>query len=177
MVAAAKTLEPSIPRPGRAGECPVCLASNLGWLLSQVHYAFASEQGSALAPLEISPRAYCVLSSAMSGELTQTELAQLTGLDKTTMVVLLDELEEAGLAERRPSAADRRARIIAVTKKGERRVAEAEKVLAGVQSDVLGTLSARERDAFVSVLNKLVSERLSEPAEGGPPMRRREPKP
>ena len=71
----------------------------------------------------------------MSGELTQTELKQLTGLDKTTMVVLLDELEEDGLAERRPSAADRRARIIAVTKNGERRVAEAEKVLAGVQSD------------------------------------------
>jgi MarR family transcriptional regulator for hemolysin len=177
MVVTTKAPEVNVPGTGLDVDCPSCLTTNLGWLLSQAYYAFASEQGSVLAPLEISPRAYCVLSSALTAERTQTELAQLTGLDKTTMVVTLDELEEAGLAERKPSATDRRARVVAVTKKGERRVAEAQKLLTKVQSDVLETLSGREREAFVAALNKLVRERLSHPVEGGPPMRRRAPAP
>ena len=63
----------------------------------------------------------------MRGEYTQTELARIVGLDKTTMVVTLDELEAAGLAERRPSATDRRARVVAVTKAGERKVRQADR--------------------------------------------------
>ena len=54
----------------------------------------------------------------MTGEFTQTEIARMVGLDKTTMVVTVDELEAAGLAERRPSSTDRRARVIEVTKDG-----------------------------------------------------------
>ena len=41
----------------------------------------------------------------MQGEYTQTELVRMVGLDKTTMVVTLDQLEAEGLAERRPSPA------------------------------------------------------------------------
>ena len=55
-------------------------------------------------------------------EKTQGALAAEAALDKTTMVVTVDELERAGLAERRPSTTDRRVRIIAVTPEGERLV-------------------------------------------------------
>ncbi|MEK8105286.1 MarR family winged helix-turn-helix transcriptional regulator [Micromonospora sp. M12] len=41
-------------------------------------------------------------------------------MDKTTMVVTLDQLERAGLAERRPVPTDRRARLVAVTPAGRR---------------------------------------------------------
>ena len=102
---------------------PDVLAQNLCWLLSQASYALATELTAALEDLGISPRSHCVLSTAMTGELTQTELAQAVGLDKTTMVVTIDELETAGLAERRPSQTDRRARVIGVTKAGQRKVA------------------------------------------------------
>ena len=77
-----------------------------------------------LAGLGISPRAPLrARERRWRGELTQSQLAELCALDKTTMVVTLDELERAGLAERRPSSTDRRARIIAVTEAGERIVA------------------------------------------------------
>ncbi len=49
----------------------------------------------------------------MESEQTQIRLAERCALDKTTMVVTGDELERSGLAERRPSPTDRRARIIA----------------------------------------------------------------
>src|SRR5881275_1539607 len=99
-----------------------CFAGNLAWLLYRAHWALASELTAALAPLGVSARGYHVLRAALSGEHTQRELAEMVGLDKTTMVVTVDELERDGLAERLPSPHDRRARIIAVTKAGQRKV-------------------------------------------------------
>jgi len=93
------------------------------------------------------------------------------------MVVTVDELEEAGLAERRPSTTDRRARVISVTNAGERKVGEARALMDKIQSDVLTTLPARERKVFLEALGSLVQDRLSEPAECTPPLRRREPRP
>jgi DNA-binding MarR family transcriptional regulator len=157
-------------------ESTKCFSKNLGWLLKQASYALSTELVAALAPVEVSPRGYHVLAAALTGEHTQTELAQLVGLDKTTMVVTIDELEEAGLAKRLPSSRDRRARVIAVTKAGERKVAEAREVIDRVQDDVLASLPARERTGLLDALNRLVSERLSEAVECNPPLRRREPR-
>src|SRR5437763_2538211 len=153
-----------------------CFAGNLAWLLYRAHWALASELTAALAPLGVSARAYHVLRAALSGEHTQTELAEMVGLDKTTMVVALDELERTGLAERHFAPEDRRARIIAVTAAGKRKLAEAEKVKERVQAEVLGELSAREGAALMDALAKLVEGRLAEQVECTPPLRRRAPR-
>jgi MarR family transcriptional regulator, transcriptional regulator for hemolysin len=152
------------------------LAANLGWLLSRASYVLATEIAAGLEEYGVSPRGHCVLSTAMTGEHTQSELARMVGLDKTTMVVTVDELEKAGLAKRVPSSTDRRAHVIAVTKAGERKVAEGEEVVSRIQADVLSTLPARERKAFVESLSRLVGERLCEGAECAKPVRRREPR-
>jgi MarR family transcriptional regulator, transcriptional regulator for hemolysin len=152
------------------------LTGNLGWLLDQASHVYATEIAAALAPLGLGSRGYCVLASALWGDLTQTELAKLIGLDKTTMVVTVDELEGAGFAERKPSSGDRRTRVIAVTSAGEQKVGEAERIIERVQADVLDSLPAGERKAFVSALTRLVSDRLAEAVECRPPLRRREPR-
>jgi DNA-binding MarR family transcriptional regulator len=161
---------------GEAAEAPRCLAENLSWLLAQAHFALGSEINSSFGPLGISNRAYHVLQTASGGEYTQKALADFIGMDKTTMVVTIDELEEAGLAERRPSESDRRARVIAVTKAGERRVEQGQAIVDRIQKDVLGTLSAADRRVFLESLGTLVKDRLSEQLHCAP-MRRREPKP
>src|SRR5918996_3768115 len=92
--------------------------TDLALLLSQASHAIRVMLTAGLTELGISPRAHCVLSKAMGGELTQSQLAGLCGLDKTTMVVTIDELEQAGLAERRLSRSGRRAPIILVTPAG-----------------------------------------------------------
>jgi MarR family transcriptional regulator for hemolysin len=158
--------------PGRAPDSPESLAADLCWLLSRASHSLNTQLTAALTDLGVSPRANCVLSTAMTGEYTQTALAQAVGLDKTTMVVTIDELEAAGLAERRPADGDRRARIVAVTKAGERKVAEAKKIVAQIQAGVLDALPARERAKFVDALSVLVSERLAEPADCGHQVRR-----
>jgi MarR family transcriptional regulator for hemolysin len=152
------------------------LPGDLCWLLSRASYILTTEMTAALEDLGVSPRAHCVLSAAISGDHTQTELARMVGLDKTTMVVTLDELESAGLAERKPSKTDRRARVIAVTKTGARKVREAEAIAEGIRADVLDVLPAADREVFLSSLTKLVSERLNEPVQCAQPVRRRAPR-
>jgi MarR family transcriptional regulator for hemolysin len=152
------------------------LAENLSWLLSRASYTLSTELTAALEGLGISPRAFCVLTSASAGDHTQIELAEKVGLDKTTLVVTLDELENAGLARRRPSPEDRRARIIEVTPAGRRRIDEAKRIVDAIQADVLAALPARERRMFVGGLTRLVGDRLSTPVECSQPVRRRAPR-
>jgi MarR family transcriptional regulator, transcriptional regulator for hemolysin len=148
-------------------------AKDLCWLLSRASHALTTELTAALERTGVSPRAHTVLAAALTGEHTQIELARMVDLDKTTMVVTLDELEAAGLAERRPSATDRRARVIAVTKAGRRKVEEAEAVAERVRADVLSALPAEQREPFLDALAHLVTERLAEPTPCAQPVRRR----
>jgi DNA-binding MarR family transcriptional regulator len=152
---------------------PEALAENLGWLLSQASHVLKLHMTGALEEIGISPRDYHVLATAMNDQFTQIELAQAVGLDKTTMVVTLDELEAAGLAKRQPSEADRRARVVTVTKAGERKVAKAEEIVNRVQTEVLGELPAKERKAFLESLAQLVEECLAKPVACSQPPRRR----
>jgi MarR family transcriptional regulator for hemolysin len=149
------------------------LYANLCWLLTQASHTVTVEMTAAFERLGVSPRAHAVLTAATCGERTQTELAQLVGLDKTTMVVTLDELEAAGLAERRPSSSDRRVRTIVVTRAGQRLVREGERIADAFTDEVVGTLPARERRAFLDALTRLVSGRLATPASCQHPPRRR----
>jgi len=117
-MAVATTREEAVERTSSVDDCPGCLSDNLSWLLTQAHFNLVSEISVAFEPLGVSNRGYHVLATALTGEYTQKELAERIGLDKTTMVVTVDELERKGLAERRPSSTDRRARVISVTKAG-----------------------------------------------------------
>lgn len=165
----------STPESTKADVCPACLSDNLVWLLKQAHYALASELGTAFEPLGITPRGHAVLAAAMTGTLTQKELGEMVGLDKTTMVVTLDELEAAGLARRVSAPQDRRARVVEVTKAGAHKVGEADRVAERVQSDVLRSLGADSGAALLDGLCELVRNRLAE-SVACKGVRRREPR-
>jgi MarR family transcriptional regulator for hemolysin len=161
MAATAKPTEQPMPQDAPA---------DLGWLLWQASHVLKTQLTAALEEVGISPRDHHVLKKAMTGDLTQIDIAHAIGLDKTTMVVTLDELEKAGLARRRPSAKDRRARIVEVTPKGRRKVAQGEEIVERVQAEALGALSPDEREAFLAALCRLAS---ASPAECAQPVRRR----
>ena len=150
--------------------------TDLLFLLAQASHALATELTVRLAELGITPRSHCVLSRALEGELTQSQVAELCALDKTTMVVTLDALERDGLAERRPSSSDRRARIIGVTKEGERVVAAAEAIVALTYSDVLAALPERPARGVPRLPQPAGRGRLSHPPDCSKPPRRRAPR-
>ncbi len=154
-------------------EPPAPLASDLCWLLARASHALTTELTRAMEHKGLSPRAHSVLATAVTGTYTQIELAKLVGLDKTTMVVTLDELEAAGLAERQPLSGDRRVRVVAVTAAGKRKLREVEAIMERVREDVLASLQARDREPFLRGLATLACGRLSEPVACSQTVRRR----
>lgn len=144
---------------------------DLGLLLSQASRAIDVEMTARLAPLGITPRGFCVLAKARPGDRTQGQIATLANLDKTTMVATLDQLEIAGLARRSPSSVDRRARIVTVTKAGERMLARGQAVVDDVFADVLGGMPGGNRTAFLQGLERLATKE-GPPTAASAPRRR-----
>ena len=145
---------------------------DLSFLLNHTSHVLATRMTAAFAEIGITPREYCVLAHAMSGQYTQIELATIADLDKTTMLNSMDYLEREGYAERTPSPSDRRARIIAVTPAGARLVAEGNQIADRVHGEVLDALPTDQRDVLTSALGTLVTGVLAEPATSERPVRR-----
>ncbi|RSN05661.1 MarR family transcriptional regulator [Nonomuraea sp. WAC 01424] len=145
---------------------------DLSFLLDHTSHVLRTRMAAALAELGLTARMHCVLVHALEEERTQIQLAEIGDMDKTTMVVTVDALEKAGLAERRPSSTDRRARIIAVTEKGAEVARRSQEIVDGVHTAALGSLPGKEREALVRALNRLVTGHLETPAEAPQPVRR-----
>lgn len=139
--------------------------TDVSFLLQHTAHSLTTRMTAALAAIGMSPREHCVLAHAAQQDRTQAQLAELSDLDKTTMVVTVDQLERAGLAERVPSPSDRRARIIRVTAAGTEVVREGQAIVDQVHQDVLDALPAAERAVFVSALNLLATGHLADPVE------------
>ena len=147
--------------------------TDLMMLLHRTGHALETELTARLAEIGLTPRARCVLATALDAERTQSEIAELVDIDKTTMVVTLDALEAAGYAERKPSPTDRRARVVAVTESGRAISAKADDVYVEVVESVLGSLPDDERTGLVGGLTRLVEGRLSTPVACEKPPRKR----
>ena len=134
---------------------PEALASNICWLLSRANWLQKAELEAALMTTGLTTRQHQVLTAAMDADHTQTQLANILGLDKTTMMVTLDELERGGLAERRPVPSDRRARLVAVTAEGRKRLRKADKAFVEANERMLSRLPETERSVFLQALERL----------------------
>jgi MarR family transcriptional regulator, transcriptional regulator for hemolysin len=145
---------------------------DLAMLFALAAHSLQTELTARLEHLGLTPREQCVLIKALEGDRTQIQLAELCQLDKTTMVVTVDKLEQRGLVERRPAPKDRRARIIAVTEAGRELAEDGDALVQGIFADVLGSLPEDERDVFAAALARLVGERLADPPECVQPVRR-----
>ncbi|MGW0004017.1 MarR family winged helix-turn-helix transcriptional regulator [Nocardia grenadensis] len=151
---------------------PVRAEPDLSFLLDRTSHVLRTRMAAALAEIGLTARMHCVLVHALEEERTQAQLAAIGDMDKTTMVVTVDALERAGLAERRPSAADRRARIIAVTDKGREVAERSQRIVDGVHSATLGSLPAGEREVLVRALRNLTEGYLAEVVEAPSTARR-----
>ncbi|HEX8053729.1 MAG TPA: MarR family transcriptional regulator [Thermoleophilaceae bacterium] len=144
------------PRP----EPPV--AEFAGQLLFRLWRASHTRVADALATVGLTPSSFALLNviGAREGAIQQ-QLGAAMGIDPSTMVALIDELEREGLAQRRPSPTDRRARRIVITAKGRRRRERARKLVADTEDEVLHGLTAAERDELLALLRRAL--------EGAPP--------
>jgi DNA-binding MarR family transcriptional regulator len=88
------------------------------------------------------------------GQSSQANLSEALRLDRTNLVGLLNELEDAGLIERRRSPEDRRRHTVALTPTGSSRLAEMEKAVAGVEEKILAPLDFDQRVTLHALLQQ-----------------------
>ena len=109
----------------------------------------------ALTAAELRPRHLIAMTVLRDqGESGQADLAGTLQLDRTNLVGLLNELETAGLIERRRSPQDRRRHTVVLTPAGRERLAKVEFALMDAEGRVLGALDAEQRDALYVLLQQ-----------------------
>jgi DNA-binding MarR family transcriptional regulator len=87
---------------------------------------------------------------------SQAELSRRSGIYRSDMVGVLNELAERDLVERAPDPADRRRNVITISPRGRRHLRRLDKVLDDLHDQLLAPLSPAERDQFVQLLTRLL---------------------
>jgi MarR family transcriptional regulator, lower aerobic nicotinate degradation pathway regulator len=108
------------PRPERATDLPGDTSPfALGLMMRRAHDRAASELTAAVRPLGLGLRHFAVLIElSKQSPQSQRELGDKIGRDTAGMVRIIDDLEAAGYAVRRPHPSDRRIRAVELTPAG-----------------------------------------------------------
>jgi DNA-binding MarR family transcriptional regulator len=135
---------------------PEPLASAPGFLLSWNGQRMAFEFAKAMAPLGLKPPHFGVLTliDAHPGS-TQQELVTGSLIDPSSMVAVIDELEEMGLAERRRHPDDRRKHAVHLTARGRRKLERAREAAIKMAQQVFAPLEPDELETLRRLLRKL----------------------
>ncbi len=139
------------------------VAEFAGQLFFRLWRASHERTAHALSSIGLTPALFALLNvlGAREGAIQQ-QLSSDMGVDPSAMVTLIDELEDAGLAQRRRRPRDRRAWEVAITPKGRRTLQRARRLAGDVEDEVLGGLSAGDRTKLLALLRRALE---SSPAQ------------
>jgi len=133
----------------------VKVAEFAGQLFFRLWRAFHTRTAEALKTIGLTPALFALLNvlGARDGAIQQQLSAEM-GIDPSAMVSLIDELEDAGLAQRRRRPRDRRAWEVTITPQGRDTLTRARGLATQVQDDVLGGLAPEEREQLLTLLRR-----------------------
>jgi len=135
------------------------------WLLSRAALRSHRLLSEAFAAEGVRGYDYRVLATlAQHGSLSQTELGRIAEIDRSDVVASVDDLAAAQLVRRSVDARDRRRNSISLTARGPRVLARLDRVVAGVQDELLRSLSARQRAQLVTLLARVADDAAAAPA-------------
>jgi DNA-binding MarR family transcriptional regulator len=141
------------------------VAEFAGQLFFRLWRATHTRTAEALGSIDLSPALFALLNvlGARDGAIQQ-QLSSDMAIDPSAMVKLIDEAEQAGLAERRRRPRDRRAWEVVITPKGRRNLGRARQLVVQVEDDVLGGLTAEERRRLLALLRQALVSAPPQPA-------------
>jgi MarR family transcriptional regulator, lower aerobic nicotinate degradation pathway regulator len=138
---------PALP-PSMRGRVPFLL-----YRASQLSHSLANEM---LAAVALSARQVGILTMVTELEpMTQKSLADALQIDRTTMVALLDDLEDKGYVARQRHPRDRRAFLVQPTDSGHAAKDAAVRILDEQQRRFLAPLTPAERAQLSALLTRL----------------------
>jgi DNA-binding MarR family transcriptional regulator len=131
------------------------VAEFAGQLFFRLWRALHTRTADALRSMSLTPALFALLNvlGARDGAIQQ-QLSSDMGIDPSAMVKLINELEGAGLAERRRRPGDRRAWEVVITPEGRRTLQRSRQLAAQVEDEVLGGLDAGDRRQLLTLLRR-----------------------
>lgn len=99
--------------------------------------------------------AHVLMRLADEGATSQQALIQALEVDPSVLVAMLNDLEKAGLAERRRDPADRRRHIVEISPRGTRMVADVYAGIAAVEAELFARLDKSEIDTLHEMLARI----------------------
>ncbi len=136
---------------------PASLSNSAGFLLNMAARSIREKVTAALEPLGMTTQELGLLRILDGqGANTQQALCNKHNIDRTTMVQIVDRLEERQLVMRQQSTEDRRANLIHLTPRGRKTLAKANRLTKKQQEQFLMPLSETEWEALRQSLIKLL---------------------
>jgi DNA-binding MarR family transcriptional regulator len=134
------------------------LSKHTGFLLSRMGMVAMKQFSVRLEELGLNTRMWGALNVLdAEGAITQHKLGQSTGIDPSSMVSTIDELEHRGLVERRRHPTDRRAHALHITEQGHETLGRGRRLARSAQEDLLAPLDAAERQQLHELLARLAA--------------------
>jgi DNA-binding MarR family transcriptional regulator len=136
------------------------VAQNL-FLLKRLGMSAKEQSLEAYEAAGLHPYHYAILAALDRGaHETQGAIADALGYDKGQLVGLLDELEEAGLVERRRDTVDRRRHVVQMTPAGRKQLEQLRRLSRELEDEFFSSLSDGEREQLHGLLFRLAEQHL-----------------
>jgi DNA-binding MarR family transcriptional regulator len=128
-------------------------------LLHRAQQIAANESASALAAAGITLRQFSVL-AALSGNdgVSQSDLVNATGIDRSTLADMVARMEKAGLIKRVASKTDKRAKVVSLMAKGKKAYEKALPAVEKADAAIFEALPKTKQATLVSGLKDMVAE-------------------
>ena len=105
----------------------------------------------------LTPRQYAVLLTVAQNEgLNQTQLVELTGIDRSTLADIIRRMLKKGMLQRRRTRNDARAYSVKITEQGTRILKAHDPLARRVDERILASLAVAQHERFLQDLNAIV---------------------
>ena len=158
----------NLPEPARlsAPPCdplPEILATRVGFLLNRSAMRIREMTEDALAPLNIYAKHYALMAVVKAnGPTTQQAIGDILKIDRTTMVLLVDDAESKDLVLRNPHPTDRRCHVLSLSENGQKVFKEANRLVKKVENQFFNVLEKKEKEQLIGLLGKLFQDSKEE---------------
>ncbi|WP_236025253.1 MarR family winged helix-turn-helix transcriptional regulator [Arenibaculum pallidiluteum] len=144
------------PRDDRSKLSPGLLPELIGYNLRKAQIAVFQNFQAAVAPYDITPGQFGVLILIRENTgLSQSELGTAVGIDRSTMVAVIDRLEGRGWVVRAPSPSDRRSYALELSPEGERLVDELIPKVRAHERQMTSDLNKQEQQQLIDLLQRV----------------------
>jgi DNA-binding MarR family transcriptional regulator len=141
------------------------------------HQICVAKTSEVVGEADLTPLQYGVLIhlSKLTGKpgIEQNSLAGRLNVDRNTASLLVEQLAKKELVERRVNGADRRARVLSLTAKGEKLYAQLRPAHLAANENILTPITPRERKLLISLLIRVIEGNLDRDNRGSRGLTRR----